>query len=155
MTFAIVILFVAMLGVVGFVFVTAIAPHLGVLPGVSGTTWEQDMFNTFKMFDSMVAVVVGILLIGTISLAFYARAKPILAVFAVFIQLFFIIFSYFASAFFQGMVSSNDMIMAAAAYFPISTNVMRILPLIAFVLSIAIIVAMYSRPSEAVTGADY
>lgn len=155
MTLSIVLLFVAILGLVGYIFITAVAPYLNALPGVSTTTWQQDMFNTFKMFDSMVAVSMAILLVGTIALAFFSRSKPFLAVFAVFTQVFFIIFSYFSSAFFQGITSSNSIIAAAAAHFPISRNVMAVLPVVAFVLSICVIVAMYSRPSEANTGVGY
>jgi len=134
----------AFLGIIGYIMQDAImTPFDGAL-GVP-TDLHQNMLNAFLVFDEIVAIGLALLVIASVLLASFARSHPALAVVAIIMQLFFIIFGYLIQTLYIAF-TANPLIATAATKFPISNIVMTAFAPIMFIITLVILIVLYIRP---------
>lgn len=149
-TIVLVVLLLGVLGIIGWYFADTFFTAFETM-GLAGIPAEthQQMLNTFGIIDGAIGFVVVCLFGGSLALAFYSRGRPFLAMLAIFIQIFFIIASYFCKAFFQAFTTATPEIEAVATgHFPIAILMMNYMPFVCFIMLLGIIILYFTKPSQ-------
>lgn len=134
----------AFLGLIGYILQDAVMTSFDGATGVPADL-HQNMLNGFLVFDEIVAIGLALLIIASVLLAGFARSHPALAVVAIIMQLFFILFGYLIQVLYVAF-TANPIIATAATKFPISNIVMTAFAPIIFLITLVILIVLYIRP---------
>lgn len=155
-TIAFLLLLLGVLALVGFYFADKIMttmesvsiPGVGTIATVNPALHSQAT-GAFGFIDGVLAFVLVLLIGGAFALAFYSRGKTYLAIISIFIQIFFLIGSYFVRMFWQAFSTSNsEFTSIAITNFPITSLIMNYMPFISFITLIGIIILFFTKPRE-------
>jgi hypothetical protein len=141
---ALALFLLAFLGLIGYILQDAIMTSFDGAVGVP-VDLHQNMLDGFLVFDEIVAIGLALLVIASVLLAGFARSHPALAVVAVIMQLFFIIFGYFIQLLYVAFTEQPE-ISAIVHLFPISNIILTIFAPIMFIITLVILIVLYIRP---------
>jgi F0F1-type ATP synthase assembly protein I len=104
--------------------------------------------SSFKIFDSAFIFIILGLTIGIVISSFQIQTHPIFLVLNIIGILVLIFLGAVSSNLYTDVISQEGMNVSALAYYPITTNVMAILPWIAVAIAILVTIIMYAKGEQ-------